>query len=243
MDLKIDETIDKSAYYKKLSEDNIINITGEGGSGKSMIANKFRNNDNYVVVDYDLIALSPTVGTVEYELRQVLLNKYGEKLFAGINDIGLDKVKENFTTMYMEIINYLLYKYPNKTIVLDGSQLRFITDVRMIKGDFFALRASLQTCVSQSVKRFIQNNPQASSDQVQEYIHKRLKILRQLNPLMNVLLVQVSMLPEVENKKNCLFEQNLKPIFDETIFNILDRISNNDDFKNPISWKKLLLSG
>lgn len=242
MDLKIDETIDKSAYYKKLSEDNIINITGEGGSGKSMIANKFRNNDNYVVVDYDLIALSPTVGTVEYELRQVLLNKYGEKLFAGINDIGLDKVKENFTTMYMEIINYLLNKYPNKTIVLDGSQLRFITDVRMIKGDFFALRASLQTCVSQSVKRFIQNNPQASSDQVQEYIQKRLKILRQLNPLMNVLLVQVSMLPEVENKKNCLFEQNLKPIFDETIFNILDRISNNDDFKNPISKAQFLQS-
>src|SRR5699024_4603439 len=63
-----------------------------------------------------------------------------------------------------------------------------------------------------------------------------------LNPLMNVLLVQVSMLPEVENKKNCLFEQNLKPIFDETIFNILDRISNNDDFKNPISKAQFLQS-
>lgn len=69
--------------------------------------------------------------------------------------------------MYNEIINYLSNK--NKTIVLDGTQLRFIRDAKTIKGEFVALRPSLQTCVSQSVKRFIQNNPQATIEQIQEY--------------------------------------------------------------------------
>lgn len=73
MDLMIDEVIDKGLYYKKISNDKVLNITGEGGSGKSTIANEYRNDDNYLVVDYDLILLNPNVGTVEYELKQMLV--------------------------------------------------------------------------------------------------------------------------------------------------------------------------
>ena len=217
MDIRIDETIDKAPYYKKISDDKVINITGEGGSGKSTIASKYKKDDNYIVVDYDLIMLNPEEGTIEYELRQMLLNKYGEVLFKGINELGLDKVKENFTTMYTEIINYLSKKETNKTIVLDGSQLRFINDVQVIKGEVFVLRPSIQTCISQSVKRYIQKNPQATIEQIQEYTQKRTNILYQLNPLMNELLIKVSTLPEVEKKRAELFNQNLNTILSDEI--------------------------
>ena len=194
MDLMIDEVVDKGLYYKKISNDRVINITGEGGSGKSTLANEYRNDDSYIVIDYDLILLDPKEGTIEYELKQMLVEKYGNMLFESINKIGLERVKENFTTMYSEIINYLSNK--NKTIVLDGTQLRFISDANMIKGEFVLLRPSLQTCISQSVKRFIQNNPQASDDQIQQYTQKRSYVLHQLNPMMNELLAQVDIIPD-----------------------------------------------
>lgn len=118
MNLEIDEKIDKGMYYKKISNDKVINITGEGGSGKSTLANEYRTSDDYAVVDYDLVLLDPPQGTVEYELKQMLLSKYGKDLFASITEVGMDKVKENFTTIYLETLHYLSSK--NKTIVLDG---------------------------------------------------------------------------------------------------------------------------
>ena len=111
----------------------------------------------------------------------------------------MNKVKENFTIMYNEILNYL--SNSNKTIVLDGTQLRFINDAKIIKGEFVALRPSLQTCVSQSRERFIQNNPQATAEQIQEYTQKRTNILHQLNPIMNELLAQVDVLPDIKDSK------------------------------------------
>ena len=108
MDLRIDEVIDKGLYYKKISNDKVINISDEGGSGKSTLANGYRNDENYLVVDYDIILLNPDVGTIEYELKQMLIKKYGNSLFENISKVGIDKVKENFTTMYNEIINFFI---------------------------------------------------------------------------------------------------------------------------------------
>ena len=44
-DLLISLTINKPLYEKKLTDDNIINITGESGSGKSTYCQKYKNND------------------------------------------------------------------------------------------------------------------------------------------------------------------------------------------------------
>ncbi len=197
MDLSIDEVVDKEMYYKKISDNKVINITGNGGSGKSTLANCYRNDEKYLVVDYDMILLNPEVGTIEYELKQMLQNKYGDLLFENINTVGIDKVKENYTTMYNEIINYL--SSTDKTIILEGSQLMFINDVNVLKGEFVALRPAMQTCVSQSVQKFIQNNPQATAEQIQEYTQKRTDILHQLAPMMNELLTQVDRLPDMRN--------------------------------------------
>ena len=224
MDLRIDEVIDKGLYYKKISNDKVINITGEGGSGKSTLANGYRNDENYLVVDYDMILLNPDVGTIEYELKEMLIKKYGNSLFENISKVGIDKVKENFTTMYNEIINYLSNN--DKTIVLDGTQLRFINDAKIIKGEFVALRPSIQTCVSQSVQRFIQKNPQATAEQIQEYTQKRTNILHQLNPMMNELLTQVDMLPDIKNTDVSFDNITIQNYLQETAKKYLTIIKN-----------------
>lgn len=232
MDLRIDEVIDKGLYYKKISNDKVINITGEGGSGKSTLANGYRNDENYLVVDYDMILLNPDVGTIEYELKEMLIKKYGNSLFENISKVGIDKVKENFTTMYNEIINYLSNN--DKTIVLDGTQLRFINDAKIIKGEFVALRPSIQTCVSQSVQRFIQKNPQATAEQIQEYTQKRTNILHQLNPMMNELLTQVDMLPDIKNTDVSFDNITIQNYLQETAKKYLTIIKNEyGSFMSP----------
>ena len=81
MDFRIDEVIDKGLYYKKLSNDKVINIIVDAEIDKSTLTNGYRNNEKYLVIDYDMILLNPNAGTIEYELKQVLIKKYGNSLF------------------------------------------------------------------------------------------------------------------------------------------------------------------
>ena len=46
-DLLISMFVNKETYFKKISDDKVINITGESGSGKSSYTNKYLNDDNY----------------------------------------------------------------------------------------------------------------------------------------------------------------------------------------------------
>ncbi len=54
-DILIDLNIDKSPYIKQLTNDNVINLTGQSGSGKSTYAKENFNNDNYIIIDTDEI--------------------------------------------------------------------------------------------------------------------------------------------------------------------------------------------
>ncbi|MCI9279463.1 MAG: hypothetical protein HFJ02_01510 [Bacilli bacterium] len=224
MDAVIDEKIDKTLFYKKLSTDRVVNLTGEGGSGKSTISTNYKNDDNYIVVDYDLIVLNPQVGTIEYELKQMLMKKYGNSLFESANKIGMDRIKENFTTMYNEIISFLSPR--GKTIVLDGSQLRFIKDAKEIKGEFIALRPSLQTCISQFLKRFREKNPNATEQETQKYMQSRTDILYKLNPVLNDLLVQVDKMPDVRHADQQIDSNQIQAYLNEKAIEYLKIIQN-----------------
>lgn len=54
-DLLISRFIDKEPYIKVLTDDKVINITGESGSGKSYFSNKYINDDNYIIIDTDIV--------------------------------------------------------------------------------------------------------------------------------------------------------------------------------------------
>ena len=46
---------DKEPYIKVLSNDKIINLTGQSGSGKSTYAKNNYSSDEYVIIDTDEI--------------------------------------------------------------------------------------------------------------------------------------------------------------------------------------------
>ena len=83
MNYGIDEKISKPLLYRKLTNDKVINITGEGGAGKSTLCENFRKNTNeYIVIDFDSINLNNNkVGTLEYDLVKLIVNKYGKDIF------------------------------------------------------------------------------------------------------------------------------------------------------------------
>lgn len=196
MNYGIDEKVNKTLFYRKLTNDKVINITGEGGAGKSTLCENFRKNPNeYIVIDFDSINLNNNkVGTLEYDLVKLIVNKYGKEIFPQthhhngkkqmlINSEFFKQCSNCFTTIYDEIINYL--EPTGKIIVIDGSQYRFVNDVTKIKGEFIALRTSLETCLNQSFSRHKKLNPEETEEQLIKHRQNKEEMFTIFNPLLN----------------------------------------------------------
>ena len=52
-EIHVSLTDDKCPYIKIISNDPIINLTGESGSGKSFYAKEYFDSDDYIVIDTD----------------------------------------------------------------------------------------------------------------------------------------------------------------------------------------------
>lgn len=106
-------TISKEPYIKELTKDNIINLTGQSGSGKSTYAQENFNSSEYIIIDTDEILnekrFSASTG-LNKELGEYFRNKY---------EI-LPTLEKDFDLIYNEIIEYC--KNTNKTIVIDCAQ-------------------------------------------------------------------------------------------------------------------------
>ncbi len=188
MDVMIDQVTDKPPYFKKISDDKVINLTGESGSGKSTFSNIYKQNNDFLVVDYDKI-LSPKEGTIEFELKNVILQQLGVDFFTKMKNASFDEMRHMFSNMYEVSLNYL--KTKNKIIVLDGSQLRYIDDVKKIKGQVIALRTSIETCIERAVKRSIEKNPEMNQEEINQKRLKKKREFQQLTPFLNNLLIQI----------------------------------------------------
>ena len=77
---------DKKDYVKKLTNDNIINIIGTKGSGKTTSTIKYIYDDDYIVINCDRLYEMPIDKVVEdkylTEIKNTLKKKYG-KIFEG----------------------------------------------------------------------------------------------------------------------------------------------------------------
>ena len=51
--LYIQEDIDKDPYIKHISDDLVLNITGESGSGKTTFINQYKEDPNCIIIDTD----------------------------------------------------------------------------------------------------------------------------------------------------------------------------------------------
>ena len=133
--------IDKEPYIKDLTKDKVINITGESGSGKSYFSDKYIKDDNYIVVDTDVVFSDrPSDNKESVELRTVFSDKPKDYLIT------------NFDDFYIKVLDY--FKDSNKTIVIDSAQYRNIKDYSILKGQLIVMRTSIETCYERALNRY-----------------------------------------------------------------------------------------
>ncbi len=160
----IDEKISKEPYIKKLSDDKVINITGESGSGKSYYTKQFINNDKYIVIDTDLIFSDMKANEETLELRKIFKNDSKEILF---ND---------FDNFYLKVLNY--FKNTSKTIVIDSAQFRNIKDIKIIKGYLIVMRTDIDTCYKRCINRYKNNHPNSTAEEIAKFKTRKKEIYK-----------------------------------------------------------------
>lgn len=140
-DLLISRFIDKDPYIKDLTDDKVINITGESGSGKSYYAKKYINDDNYIVIDTDIVfSDKPSNNKEILEIRELFKNKQKDSLIY------------DFDKCYTEILNH--FKNNDKILVIDSAQYRNIKDCSILKGQIIVMRTSIETCYKRVLSRW-----------------------------------------------------------------------------------------
>ena len=140
-DLLISRFIDKDPYTKDLTNDRVINITGESGSGKSYFSDKYIKDDNYIVVDTDVVfSERPSDNKESVELRTIFSDKPKDYLFT------------DFDEFYLKVLDY--FKDTDKIIVIDSAQYRNIKDYSILKGQLIVMRTSIETCYERTLNRY-----------------------------------------------------------------------------------------
>lgn len=159
--LLISRFVDKEPYIKDLTDDKVINITGESGSGKSYFSNKYIKDDNYILIDTDVVFSDrPSDNKESVELRSIFNEKTKDYLFT------------NFDEFYLKVLDY--FKDNDKTIVIDSAQYRNIKDYSILKGQLIVMRTSIETCYERTLNRWksIMNN-NYSEEEYQKYANKK----------------------------------------------------------------------
>ena len=156
--------IDKEPYIKRLTDDKIINLTGQSGSGKTTYAKEHFNSDEYLLIDTDDIFSEnrfKNATGINKELGEYFRSKYNP----------LPNCGDNFDLIYQEIINYC-QKY-NKTIVIDCAQFHCIKDISLLKGTLIVIRTCINTCYQRTIERYKTINPNYTEEELNKYKERK----------------------------------------------------------------------
>lgn len=157
--LDINLYISKTPYEKILSDDKIINLTGQSGSGKSYYACNYFNGEEYEIIDTDEIfsdkRFEKTSG-LNKELGTYFRNRYNP----------LPNLSDDFDLIYKEILSYC--KDEKKTIVIDCAQFHCIKDISILKGKIIIIRTDIETCYNRVIERWIKNHKDNNIDYIEE---------------------------------------------------------------------------
>ena len=157
-DLLISRFIDKEPYHKVITKDKIINLTGESGSGKSYYTKSL--DDNYLIIDTDILFSDKPCNETITNLRNMFITKYGK----------LPNLIEEFDTCYQDILNY--FKDVDKYLVIDSAQYRNIKDLSLLKGEIIILRTSANTCYERCISRYM-TKPSINKDELEKYKERK----------------------------------------------------------------------
>ena len=163
-DIEISLSVDKEPYIKKFTDDKIINLTGQSGSGKSTYAMSHFNTNEYLVIDTDDIfsdnRFKDSVG-INRELGEYFRNKYPT----------LPNCGDDFDLIYKEILDYC-QKY-DKTIVIDCAQFHCIKDISLLKGTIIVIRTCIDNCYNRAIERYKQITKDYTEEDLINYQNKK----------------------------------------------------------------------
>lgn len=180
-ELHISLYVDKEPYRKVLSDEKVINLTGESGSGKSYFSNQWKDDKKYIIVDTDIVFSDTESDNMEsVELRKLFQNK------------SKDYLIHNFDNFYKEVLDY--FKDSNKILVIDSAQYRNIKDVSILKGEIIIMRTSIDKCYERCIDRWKdKNNYNYSNEELEKYKDKKLGIYKWYKSI-NILIDHVDLL-------------------------------------------------
>lgn len=166
-DILIDLNIDKEPYIKQLTDDNIINLTGQSGAGKSYYAKQVFNTDEYLVIDTDDILSEKRFKNatgINRELGEMFRKKYSV----------LPNCGDDFDLIYNEILDYC--KDLKKIIVIDCATFHCIKDITLLKGKIIIMRTSINACYKRCIERFKKQNPNYTLEELNAFAERKKKI-------------------------------------------------------------------
>lgn len=143
--------VTKEPYIKQLTNDNVINLTGQSGSGKSYYAKENFDGEEYQIVDTDDIFLEK-----RFNESTGLNRKIGEYFRSKYK--VLPNLSDDFDLIYNEIIDYC--KDSNKIIVIDCAQFHCCKDISILKGKIIIIRTDIDTCYNRAISRWIETHKQ-----------------------------------------------------------------------------------
>lgn len=164
-DLLISRFVDKEPYIKEITQDKVINLTGESGSGKSYFSKDYINDENYIVIDTDMVFNNDA--TDNKELLQI------RELF---KDESKDILNNDFDKFYLKVLDY--FKDSDKTLVIDSAQYRNIKDVSLLKGKIIVMRTSIEKCYQRCINRWLSSREEYTQEEKEKYAEKKKKMFK-----------------------------------------------------------------
>ncbi len=161
--------ISREPLIKELTNDRVINITGQSGAGKTYYVREHFDNNDYLFIDTDDIfsedRFERATG-INRELGEMFREKYPE----------LPTLSDDFDLIYNEILDYC--SLLNKTIIIDCAQFHCVKDISVLKGKLIILRTDVSTCYKRTIDRYMTNHPDFTEDELNDYKERKKKIFR-----------------------------------------------------------------
>ncbi|MBQ4031847.1 MAG: hypothetical protein II625_08855 [Bacilli bacterium] len=165
----INVAISRDPLEVKLTDDPVINISGQSGSGKTTYIREHYDNKVYLIVDTDDIFSDKRfekAAGINRELGEMFREKYDV-----LPDLG-----ENFDLIYNDILDYC--HLLNKIVIIDCAQFHCVKDMSVLKGQVVIIRTNISTCYDRCIKRFIANNKDYTEEELAAYKEKKKKIFK-----------------------------------------------------------------
>ena len=135
---------DREDYVKKLTNDDVVNVIGTKGSGKTTSTRDYIDNDDYIVINCDRLYEMPTDSNIEdkylEEIKKLLKEKYGH-ICEG----------EEFINCYDDIVEFIDSK--NKKAMIEGNVIYDIAPITKLKGIVIVKRTGIVKCFIRAIKR------------------------------------------------------------------------------------------